>query len=614
MDTGTRPRTPSRIALPFYEDGPRSFGGRGTLKHSAAPSTSGAAGGAEQPAMPSARSFSSSYRSRSPHLYSYRGPTSRPESATPSLGRPRTSESSRSAGSGSLYRPSTGSRAMQNFRKLTDVKRPQTANAAFRDDRPLHPSLVFHPYEDPLRSARAAAGGTSGSMGRRDRSAGTTTGRGKSFTQHNNVTPVGSLIKAKATNTLKLYMDGVVNIVKDYNGMREEAERKVLLLKDLESTSKVLKKQAEYTAIVAAPDNEEKVKAKRIARELETVQYKYGEVILHRKVLEHLKNRIYKIVVKSKQDAQYLTSILDGATTCKVDVQQTCKTATNQKDMAKSAVSEKEVERVQKHVYHKREIKALQKVVKNQQQWTDWENAWKKREKSRPKHKIVQTGDMRLSSQMNISASLGLKEKLIAQRIDNLLTRTGIQTLYELIECFKDAPRKQKGFEQDRKAAEARLEQIKWEQKGCIEELRDYQKGGNKGSTRLLSEYDDKIQQVQQRCDKVSTQPNDETDRRKRRRSRTPQAPSTMQRPVLTPKCAHPSPAFARVCGVCGCERRLQKIYACFTSSRRTREAGCRTFPTGYTFFPRRTPRRGPCLLRTTFWRLSSRSSLSWRF
>ena len=70
------------MVIPHYEDSPRAFGGRGTLSHPAAPSTNAPERTFIERRMPSARSFSPSYRSggRTPLLLNRRTSFSRPGS------------------------------------------------------------------------------------------------------------------------------------------------------------------------------------------------------------------------------------------------------------------------------------------------------------------------------------------------------------------------------------------------------------------------------------------------------------------------------------------------------------------------------------------------------
>lgn len=439
--------------------------------------------------MPSARSFSPSYRSRTPLMFSSR---------RSSLSRPGTSERrARSATPVAVgrarQRPSTADNALRDVSRPLG-NRPGTADrAGFRGvSRPALPAnsqestsySKSHQVETSLKENAVARGRTYPTLGV-SRPSSSRRPKDRSALLSATV-PVGSLIKAKATNTLQVYKKGIIDVIKDFNSIRDEAERKKILLDVLEGTSKELERHAAYTASVAASDNAAKLKAKTIARELEKSRELSHNLGIFHFQLEFVKKRIETVVMESKQNVDRLTNILEGANNCKMDIDLECRTVRDQRHLAAVAVKDTKLKRAQKAKYHSLELSAMKKVIKNQKQWTQWEAAWKKRETERPKRNDL------MSSHASKDFQSTFVDKTVALKMEKLIDRLGLDE-DEIYDYLMDHPNKMQEFQQVKVDTEARLEQVNKELKYTARELAEYKRDLRQASTKKFSELENKL-------------------------------------------------------------------------------------------------------------------------
>ncbi|QDZ21796.1 hypothetical protein A3770_06p43140 [Chloropicon primus] len=494
MEVSTpRPTTPGkRLVIPHYEDTPRAFGGRGTLSHPAAPSRNMTEQAILERRMPSARSFSPNYRSRTPLLFSRRSTLSRPGSSES-----RTRSTTPQASGRVRQRPSTADNA------LRDVSRP-IGNRPGTADRPGYrtisrPALPTNSQEstsyskshvhmqDPSlkengvtkRSVTYPTLGVS-------RPASSRRAKDKSSLLSATV-PVGSLIKAKATNTLQVYKKGIIDVIKDYNLIKDEVERKKVLLSTLEGTSKELERHAAYTASVAAPDNAAKLKAKTIAKELDSARGKSQNLGIFHFQLEFVQKRIEMGVIVAKQNVDRLTNILEGANNCKTDIALECRSVKDQRHLAVSSVKDVRHKKLQRAKYHDLEISAMKKVIKNKERWTQWEAAWKKRETERPKRNDLKSAQL---SSKDFSANF--VDKAVAVKMTKLIERLGLDE-HEIYDYLMDYPNKLREFQEMKEETEARLSEVNKELKYATRELADYKRDLRQASTKKFSELESKL-------------------------------------------------------------------------------------------------------------------------
>ena len=299
--------------------------------------------------------------------------------------------------------------------------------------------------------------------------------------------PVGSLIQAKATNTLQVCKKGIIEVIKDYNSIKEEADRKQILFDILEGTNKELERHAAYTAKSADPDNAGKVKAKHISKELANARKRWKDLGIFHFQLEFVKKRIEKCVIQSKQNVDHLTNILMGASSCKTEIDLECRSVKDQRHLAVSSVKDVRARKNQKSKSHTLEIAALKKVIENQKRWAQYESAWRKRETERPKLNSKKGSQ----STVNLGQASYL-EKMIAQKLEKLVIKIGLDE-EDIFDYILDYPNKLQEFENLKVQTESRLHVVNKEFANVSRELADYKRDLRQASTKKLGELESKL-------------------------------------------------------------------------------------------------------------------------
>lgn len=187
-----------------------------------------------------------------------------------------------------------------------------------------------------------------------------------------------------------------------------------------------------------------------------------------------------------------MTNILMGANNCKTEIDLECRSVKDQRHLAAQSVKDTRSKRMQKAKYHDAEISAMKKVIRNQKHWTQWENAWRNRESSRPKR-----------NQMNSSQKSGkefealLIDKTVALKMERLIDRIGLDE-NDIYEYLMDYPNKLQEFEQEKNDTEAKLEEVTKEHRYVSRELADYKRDLRQASTKKFSELESKLSRAEE--------------------------------------------------------------------------------------------------------------------